>query len=214
MRQPPDPVRGFWYFMKVIYIRDSRSRGYLRIGISDGSEKSEYTVSESEYRDLSSPLIGDEISDLSFLKLCDMRYRGKLYALRILSFGDNNEQTLRKKLISRSISADVAREICEQMVGLGYINEDRQLEKLIENEANVRLFGKKKILLRLLSKGYQRAQIEAAIERAVMSGAVDFEASRKKLIDKKFPSGASPEEIKALLYKSGYACTAADGDYD
>ena len=31
--------------MKVIYIRDSKSKGYLRIGVGEGEEKKEYTVS-------------------------------------------------------------------------------------------------------------------------------------------------------------------------
>ena len=198
--------------MRVIYIRDSKSRGYLRIGLSDGEKKSEYTVSESEYKELGSFMAGDEVSDIEALELCDMRYRGTLYALRILSFGDNNIPTLRRKLIAKSISASVAEEICEQMAGLGYINEERQLEKLIEREANVTLCGRKKIFAKLLTKGYRKEKIERVLSLLISQGRVDFKESEKKLIEKKFPDGASEEEIRALLYMNGYESRAFSGD--
>ena len=190
--------------MKVIYIRDSRSRGYLRIGLSDGEEKLEYTVSEPEYRELGSPLIGDELSDSEKIALCDMRYRAKLYALRILSYGDNNEKNLKRKLAIKGISSEIAADVCREMVGLGYVNEVRQLEKLIFAEANSRLSGRKRIFSKLLAKGYSKADIARVLELLISRGEVDFEASKKKLIEKKFPDGATDEEIFALLYKHGF----------
>lgn len=198
--------------MKVIYIRDSRSKGYLRIGLSDGDGKAEYTVSESEYRELGSLLVGDDVSDVESLKRCDMKYRASLYALRILSYGDNNVASLKRKLISRSISPDIAVEICEQMVGLGYINERAQLEKLIENEANQKLCGRRKIFQKLLAKGYKKKEIEQVLDDLISHGIVDFEQTSKRLIKKKFPCGASEEEIHALLYKNGYS-TDFSGDF-
>ena len=191
--------------MKVIYIRDSKSRSYLRVGISDGEKKLEYTVSESEYRELGSLLSGDEISDTSLLEKCDMRYRAKLCALRILSYGDNNEKTLKRKLIAKSISADIADEVCREMVGLGYINESRQLEKLIENEVNVKLSGRRKLFAKLISKGYKKEEIESVLEDLISHGIVDFDKSSKRLTDKKFPDGASEDDIRALLYRYGYS---------
>ena len=199
--------------MKVIYIRDSRSRGYLRIGISDGEKKLEYTVSESEYRALGALLVGDEVSDTEELRLCDMRYKARLYALRILSYGDNSFATLKRKLISKSISPSVATEICEEMTGLGYINESRQLEKLIENEVNVSLSGKRKIYRKLIFKGYKKEEIEGVLNDLISHGVVDFEKSKKKLISKKFPEGASDEQIRELLYKHGYTDSFTSGDF-
>lgn len=190
--------------MKVIYIRDSKSRGYLKIGISDGDKKYEYTLSEAEYRECGSLLSGDEIFDAEALKRCDMRYRARLYALRILAFGDNNEQALLRKLISRSISPDIAKEVVTEMVGRGYIDERRQLERLIAREVNVNLSGKEKLVLKLTSKGYHKEEIESVLEELVLSGEVDFEASKKKLILKKLGENADYEDIRKLLYKYGY----------
>ena len=198
--------------MKVIYIRASSSKGYLRLGLSDGEKKNEYTVSESDYRDNGSPLVGDEIFDVEALLLSDMRYKARLCALRILSFGDNSESTLKRKLLARSISPQIASEICSEMVGLGYLDESRQLAKLIENEANVRLSGKRLIYRRLSAKGYSREATERVLSELISQGTVDFESSKRKLIDKKFPEGAPKKDILALLYKHGYYVTDFSGE--
>ena len=190
--------------MKLIYIRDSKSSGYLRMGFSDGEGKVEYTVSESDYRALGSLLVGDEAEDMKSFRYSDMRYRAKLSALRILAYGDSNRVTLKRKLISKSIPADIASEVCDEMVGLGYVNEVRQLQKLIENEANIKLSGRRRILAKLMAKGYKKGEIESVTDDLILHGIVNFEKSKQKLIKKKFPDGASEEEIRALLYKNGY----------
>ena len=190
--------------MKVIYIRDSSSRGYLRIGLSDGEKKLEYTVSEKQYRELGSPLTGDEYSDLEALCECDMRYRAKLYALRILSFGDNSELALKRKLIARSISPKIAAQTAAEMVGLGYVDEHRQLERLIESETNQRLIGREKLFPKLISKGFSRDKIESVLDELISHGIVDFEKNKRILIEKKLGPSASEEEVRVLLYKFGY----------
>ena len=133
-----------------------------------------------------------------------MRYRAKLYALRILSYGDNNVKSLKRKLIAKSIAPAIAEQICAEMVGLGYINETHQLEKLIENEVNVKLSGRRKLFAKLVSKGYKKEEIECVLENLISHGIVDFDKSSRKLTDKKFPEGASEDDIRALLYKYGY----------
>ncbi len=190
--------------MKVIYIRDSSNRGYLRIGLSDGEKKLEYTVSEKEYRELGSPLTGDVFFDTEKLSECDMRYRAKLYALRILSFGDNSEQALKRKLIARSISPKIAMEIAAEMVRLGYVDEHRQLHRLIEVEANLRLSGRDKLFPKLISKGFSRDKIESVLDNLISHGIVDFEKNKRILIEKKLGADASDEEVRKLLYKFGY----------
>ncbi len=190
--------------MKVIYIRDSKSRGYLRIGISDGGNKYEYTLSEKEYRECGSPLSGDEIFELEALKECDMRYRARLSALRILSCTDNSEEALVRKLLSRSFPLDIAKEAAREMVGLGYINEEGQLKRLIELEVKNNLSGREKVILKLLSKGYRREKTEAVLFELVSEGTVDFEAAKQRLIEKKLGENPSPEDVAKLLYKHGY----------
>lgn len=190
--------------MQVIYVRDSKSRGYLRIGVGDGEAKSEFHLSKLEYTELGSPVIGDELWDIERLKEFDMRYRGKLYALRILAYGDNNRKTLIRKLILKSIPVRIATEIADEMIGLGYVNEEKQLERLIVNEVNVKLSGREKVVMKLIAKGYGRKKIEEITERLISERMIDFEDSKKRLIEKKLSQDASEAEIKALLYKYGY----------
>ena len=190
--------------MKVIYIRDSKSRGYLRVGFSDGEQKIEYTVSEFDYKELGSLLIGDTLEDPSGFILADMRYRARLRALRILSYGDNNEASLIRKLISHSISPEIAREVCREMVALGYINERRQLERLIESEANVRLNGRKRIFQRLIAKGYKKEDISEALQRLIDEGTVDFSVIKDKLLLKYADKYQGEDKKRELLCKHGF----------
>lgn len=190
--------------MKVVYVRNSTSRGYLKIGLSDGAEKYEYTVSLSQYEEIGSPARGEEIFDAEALKTYDMKYRATVYALRILSYGDNNTRALRDKLVSRSISFSVADEVVLEMKRLGYVDEKRQLERLIENEVNLKLSGPRKLYAKLVGKGYKKEDVESVLEDLISHGIVDFSKSKEKLIEKKLHTGASEEEIKALLYKYGY----------
>ena len=192
--------------MKVIFIREARSRGYIRVGISDGEEKYDLTVSESDYREAGSPLCKDDVDRDTLLLLLDsdMRYRAGLYALRILSYADNNEKTLLRKLISRGIRADIAALVARDMVSRGYINEKRQLSLIITEEVNRKLTGPHKLRPKLISKGYSAADIDSEITMLLSSNEIDFERSKHLLIEKKLPTDATEEEIKKLLYKNGY----------
>ena len=190
--------------MKVIYVRDSVSRGYLRIGLSDDAEKYEYTVSKAQYEELGSPSRDEDFFELERIKEYDMKYRATIHALRILSYGDNNIRTLRDKLISRSVSHAIAEEVCEEMVGLGYVDEIRQLERLIENEVVVKLSGRRKLYAKLIRKGYLKKDIDRVLEDLISREIVDFKKSGRRLIEKKLSEGATEEEKNALLYKYGY----------
>ncbi len=192
--------------MKVIYVRPGRSRGYLAVGISDGAEKRSFTVSELDYKEAGSPRQGDaaDADMLAALAHSDEVYRAHLYALRILSYADNNERTLVRKLVSRGICAPLAQEVAHEMVSRGYINEQSQLERLVLTEANRNLTGQRKIKAKLSAKGFKGSDIEDVIERLCESGEIDFDRSAKLLIEKKLTRGATDEEIKQLLYKNGY----------
>ena len=192
--------------MKVVYVRPGRSRGYLTVGVSDGAEKRSFTVSELDYKESGSPRPGDyaDADMLATLIHSDEVYRAHLYALRILSYADNNERTLVRKLTSRGISFAIATEVAHEMVSRGYINEQDQLERLVLSEANRNLKGPRMIKAKLSQKGFSGSDIEDVIDRLCESGEIDFEHSASLLIEKKLTRGATDEEIKQLLYKNGY----------
>ena len=190
--------------MKIIYIRAAKSRGYIRIGIQVSEEKRDLTVSEDDYRAVGSPLISDFVSDemLSVLTSSDMRYRARLFALRMLAYADNNQKNLCRKLIAKGIDRDIAESVSAEMVGLGYIDEARQLDRIIRDEVAHRLTGPKKLFPKLMAKGYSRADIEASVDRLTADGVIDFESSKQALFDKHSPKDEI--ERKKLLYKNGY----------
>lgn len=193
--------------MKVIFVRPSRSRGYITVGVSGREgEKKSLTVSEADYADIGAPMTGDELSfaDYTCAASSDERYRARIAALRILSYADNNERTLLRKLTAHGISRTVAEQTAREMAGHGYIDEHRQLLRLVEREANTALSGPRKIRAKLASKGYRTEDIDAATDELVNEGTVDFDRSAELLKAKKLTRGATEEEIKQLLYKNGY----------
>ena len=193
--------------MKLSFVKASRSKGYLVLGLIDSGEKHIYTVSESAYSEIGSPYPPCEIDGGMLESICfaDECYRAKSIALRLLSYADNNERSLITKLVSRGIGREVARDTVDEMIKLGYVNEKRQLERLILKEANGSLAGPKKLIPKLMAKGYSRADIDSVIDMLCEAGEIDFQKNKEELIAKKVTRGATEEEISAILYKNGYS---------
>ena len=167
--------------------------------------KTKYTITEGTYRDIGCPLSGEEI-DLDTLDTIareDEERRALAKALSILSYADNNKGQLFAKLKRAGFSREAASGAVKECVMRGYINEERQMEHLVTRYAR-ELDGPIKITAKLASRGYSAKAASAAIERLKLSREIDFSESKKALIAKKFPDGASEDEIKKLLYKHGY----------
>lgn len=193
--------------MKVVSVRPARSRGYITVAVSlSEDEKKSLTVSEEDYSAAGSPMARDEIGNREYLILLasDESYRARLSALRMLSYGDNNEKTLIRKLTSKGISRERAEGVAHEMTSLGYIDEKKQLLNIVAREVNLNLSGPRKIRAKLISKGYKPSDISSAIDELIRSGEIDFDRSAELLIVKKLTRGATDDEKKALLYKNGY----------
>lgn len=190
----------------VIFIKDARSKGFLRLGVEYNGEKYGFTVSESEYRAAGSPLTRDSLTQESFdiLSDADMRYRAKIKALNILSYGDNSERALRRKLSFAGFRADIIDEVAGEMLSSGYINHDRQIKKLVLNEVNLRHSGPMKIIPKLVAKGYSKCDVTRIISELEDEGEIDFEESKRLLIESKLTATANETDKKKLLYKNGY----------
>ena len=190
---------------KIIYIKESKTKGYLVIGIKDGEDKTPLTVNAAAYADIGSPALGEELDPdtLEALTKENQRFLALKKALYLLSFSDNSERNLRYKLMRAGYPRDVVDFAVSEVLRLGYINEQRQLERLILSEANSKLFGPKKIISRLVAKGYSPGDVRVAIEALSDSGEVDFDLNRTRLLEK-LPDGYSDEDMYKLLYKYGY----------
>ena len=192
--------------LRVENIKSAASRGYLRIGVNFGGERSVYTVSETAYASIGEPLAADILTRDAFdiIKTADMEYRAKIYALRILGYADNSEKRLAEKLCQRGISRDIAEQTAREMVSLGYINTARQLDSLVRSEVNMHFSGPAKIIPKLKSRGYESKDIMEAITRLEDAGEIDFELAREKLIRSKGLSSDSIEDVAKLLWRNGH----------
>jgi len=188
------------------YIRASSSRGYIKLGILVGEEILSYNVSEVKYKSVGSPLVGDGVSDDAYREICldDEYYRAKKKALSILSYGDNSKARLSQKLSGGGFSRDVRERVLCEMLNLGYINEERALEHAIVAEVEKSHTGYRKLLSKLMAKGYSRAKIESVYASLSERGEIDQEGAKDALISRARERGYSSEEIAKILYRAGY----------
>ncbi len=189
----------------IVKIQDA-VQGYISITVLEGEENKQYTVRAVVYTKLGLPSRGDVLTEeqLACVRSADEYYRAKRAALSILSYGDNNARTLITKLRARSISEGVAEEVVGEMISLGYIDERRQLERLVLEYTNRKLLGPKKTVPRLLSKGYAFSDIKEAYESLSRAGEINIEENRERLLEKYLVGDKSPEAARRLLFKYGY----------
>ena len=189
----------------LLYIRDVNN-ALLLLGISEEGESVRYKLSRMLYAEIGAPSKGAELSDetMEIIKRYDEEYRAKKKALSLLSDSDKNARGLKRRLSQAGFSQDVSEKCAEEMVSLGYIDEERQLKRMILNEANVKLRGPMKILPMLVSKGYASEDVRRIMHELSDSGEIDFRANAKKLLEKRLPGCDDRDEIKKLLYRNGY----------
>lgn len=185
-------------------IREIGDKGLLSLAIG-GEESANYTVNSKVYLEIGSPSVGEVLDDgqICLIREYDEYYRAKKKALAILAYADNNRRSLTVKLAKAGFSRELCDRVVSEMVSLGYIDEKRQLERLITVEANGKLRGPLRIIPALANKGYSSSDIRAVMHELTESGEVDFRKNAKRLLEKKLPV-ADPEERKKFLYKNGY----------
>ena len=184
--------------------REIGDKGLLSLAIG-GEESANYTVNAAVYAEIGSPSVGDILNDeqIYLIKEYNEYFRAKKKALSILAYADNNRRNLALKLSKAGFSRELCDRVVAEMVSLGYIDEKRQLERLITVEANGKLRGPLRIIPALVNKGYSSSDIREVMHKLAESGEVDFRRNAKILLDKKLPV-ADPEEKKKFLYKNGY----------
>ena len=190
----------------LLYIRDAKEKNLLLLGFNEEGESVSYKVSRDFYFEIGSPtrneVVGDEV--MCEIRLRDEYFRAKAKALSLLSYSDVSERGLCDKLCRAGFSRQVALDVSCEMVSLGYVDEVRQIERLVLDEANRKLRGQMKIIPFLAAKGYSPARVREVMARLVEFGEIDFRKNAKKLIEKKLPPDASSEEKKKLLYRNGF----------
>jgi SOS response regulatory protein OraA/RecX len=188
--------------IKIVYIKETKEKGILSLALYEGEELSRYTLDKSFIDEMK--LCAGEITEceLSEIKARDGYIRGKRKALSLLSFADNSKRSLLSKLIRFGTDRATAEKILNEMTDYGYIDEGRQISRLVISLATESLFGPKKIMARLVSRGYSPTDIRAAIRAAEESGEIDFSENRRLVLKKHSPKDET--EANKILYKYGY----------
>lgn len=191
--------------LTVAYIRQRREKGYLSVGVRSEGGVSALVVSERDFMKMGPLSLGDEIDDGVYSRLLslDEKFRSKKKAFSVLSYGDNSKRRLLYKLTSSGIDKACAESTVSEMEALGYLNESRQIEREVLRCAE-RLWGPRKIMSRLISKGYNAADVRSVIGGLISRGELDFDSSRTLLCERAEADGLDSEQTKKLLYKYGY----------
>ena len=75
-------------------------------------------------------------------------------ALNMLAYADCTAKQLERKLLDKGYSHESAEFAVEYTIRRGYLNELRYLERFVENLANNKLYGLKRIALEIYKKGF------------------------------------------------------------
>ena len=197
--------------MKVLSVGKSHTAPILLHAAREGEETVGYRLSEGEYRTLGAPAVGDILSEEAAERLAayDARHRARSAAARILSFGENNRAMLIRKLRTRGFAAELAEAVADEMCERGYIREGDQLERAVLSAVK-KLWGARRIADALAAKGFDRVEVTACIDRLEAAGEINFQESRRALIEKKLPADANCNERRALLYRYGHGSSFED----
>lgn len=194
----------------VVSIRSKTSRDgkktALILTVEKNGERIKYTINEGTYRKIGCPLSGNILSsdDLEYLEERDAHARATARALKILSYADNSEASLKRKLIGAGFGRELSQSVTEEMAAMGYINERDQLDRAIISLANRELLGRYRITARLVGRGYSAKSISERISALSERGDIDFHKSFEQLKSKKLHDAETEEEKIKLLYRYGY----------
>lgn len=124
-------------------------------------------------------------------------------SLNILARCDNTEKALKQKLFSRGYDNDTVCKVIEYLTQKGYINECRMMLHAVEYMANVKLYGKARILAELHRKGYSSSLIGSLNYSCDELADIDFKANCIKLYIKK--GGRSDQKTIDFLLRYGHS---------
>ena len=195
--------------MKATVLRVSRSHVgdvyivTLSIPAPSGDREQSYRISAERYAEAGFPEPEDVLEGDGLYELIREEEEKRAYerAVRILASGDNTRLLLLRKLRERGFDARAAESAVDRLVFEGYLREQDMLLRQFA-VFKKRLWGPRKYLPALLSKGFSRELIERVREQARNEGVYDEEGVKAELLGRFSPNGVAEE--KALLYKYGF----------
>lgn len=169
-----------------------------------GDEKTKcYRVNEQEYASAGFPTEGEELWGEALQALTRREDSQKAYerALKILAVGDNTARALKRKLLERGFGEEESEYAVARAKENGYLKEEDMLLRQFA-VFEKRMWGPRKFMPSLLSKGFSRDMIESVMRRAEIEEIYSLSAVKEALLAKFEPKDYA--EKRALLYKYGF----------
>ena len=176
----------------------------LTVTVSAASPRTQtYRVPTDKYLEAGSPAAGDVLEGdvLSLLTAEEDARLAYSRAVKILASGDNTRKALVRKLCERGFSHESAVAAVERLQTEGYIREEELLLRQLGIYAK-RMWGPRRFLPSLTQKGFDRADIEAALVRAKDEGVYDAIEVKSRLLAE-LPTEDDAQR-RAWLYKHGF----------
>ncbi len=187
---------------------DSGNAGVtVRLAASDSPEVQTYLIKRRTMKSLGLHE-GDTVDQEAVSRIFDDAElcRAEARTVKILSYSDHSCQALVRKLVSYGFSEEIARQAAQSAVDRGYIKETEQAAQCADYYIRHKYWGKKRIAMELISRGYGRKTVSEAI--ATISDAL-FEATIVKLVEKKYPEPAEDraehERRISAISRMGYS---------
>lgn len=120
-------------------------------------------------------------------------------ALNMQQYADNTEKKLREKLKRKGYADDETDFAVEYVKKAGLLNEKRFLDAALYSAANSKLYGRRRVITELYTKGFCRADIEA-----LDFDEIDFTQNCLKRIRKTKSRYSDDRKMYAALLRYGF----------
>lgn len=120
-------------------------------------------------------------------------------ALNILDYADNTEKKLREKLARKGnppVAVDFAVDYCKKH---GFLNDMRYLLHISERIANGKLYGRRRVIEELYTKGFRREDIEELTFEDI-----DFAENCAERIRRTAARYSDTDKLKNALLRYGF----------
>ena len=101
-------------------------------------------------------------------------------AMNILAYAECTEKSLRQKLLDKGYSQESGEFAVDYMLKHRYLDEKRYLYRMVEYLGNVRLYGRRRIVMQVRQKGFSDQTLGDHLENA-LSRLCERENCRKAL---------------------------------
>lgn len=178
----------------------------IRVAGEDKEEK--YLVAKEFFAPIGvdeGDMIGD--GELEALEEAAVLTAACAKALDVISYSSVSRRALTDKLrLKYKYEKDVADAAADYAVRRGFLDEERQAERIAERDVDSKLHGRRRVFSDLFAKGYPKEVCDAAADSV---GKEKYDGALRRLADKKAPSSppdrGTLEKLIASFVRAGHS---------